>query len=344
LPYNAGRARDTWGTDPMPLHLSMSCLLSDRTRALHAGDVEVAGVNLTLLALGDDDAYWSWRHTRNHHFDVSEMSISNYLIQLDQGNTDLILLPAFLSRGFRHANLFVNPTSGIRRPEDLKGRKVGLSFYDPTTPVWVRGFLQHQYGVSPAEIRWHLYEQSLKGLQLNLPPNLEIHYLDRKQALEKLLVEGEIDALINAGQPPRLYQSGDPRITSLFADFHQEELQFYRRFGTFPIIHAVALKREIHESHPWVAQSLYDALCKAKQATPLSAMALDGHLKYSLPFLNAYVEETQDTFEKDPWIYGVSNNRLEIETLMRYCREQGLIKSDITLESAFVSDLNETLC
>lgn len=328
----------------MALDLSMSCLPSDRTLPLYDGDVQPAGINLNVVHFGDDDPYWSWRKARNHLFDVSEMSISNYLIQVDQGNTDLVALPVFLSRGFRHANLFVNPASGISQPADLKGKKVGISFYDPTTPVWVRGFLQHQYGVSPSDIKWYLYEVSLKGVDIALPGNLEIHHLSRKDSLQQLLVDGQIDALINAGQPPQLFQAGDPRIVPLFADFHREELLFYRESGIFPIIHTVALKREIHQRHPWVAQSLYDAFCQAKKAVPLAGMALDGHLKYSLPLLHAYVEETQEVFEKDPWIYGVANNRLEIETLIRYCREQGLIQSDLSLQEAFVSDLNEALC
>jgi 4,5-dihydroxyphthalate decarboxylase len=328
----------------MTLDLTLSCLPSDRTYPLYYGNIKPSGINLNVLLFGDDDPYWSWRKVRNHLFDVSEMSISNYLIHLDQGHTDLIALPVFLSRGFRHANIFVNPASGIRGPEDLKGKRVGISFYDPTTPVWVRGFLQHQYGVPPNEIAWYLYEVSLKGMNVELPENLEIHYLPRKDTLQKLLVEGQIDALINAGQPPQLFQAGDPRIVSLFADFHQEELRFYEQFKIFPIIHTVVLKRQIHQKYPWVAQSLYDAFCQAKQAVPLSSMALDGHLKYSLPLLHAYVEETQDVFDKDPWIYGVSNNRLEIETLIRYCREQGLIQSDQTPEQAFISDLNEASC
>ncbi len=328
----------------MNLDLSMSCLPSDRTYPLYYGDIKPAGINLNVLLFDDDDPYWSWRKVRNHLFDISEMSISNYLIQIDQGNTDLIALPVFLSRGFRHANIFVNPASGIRKPRDLKGKKVGLSFYDPTTPVWVRGFLQHQYGVSPSEVKWYVYEVSLKGMKIALPGSLEIHYLSRKDSLEKLLVEGELDAIINAGQPPKLFQAGDPRIVSLFADFHEEELVFYKQFKIFPIIHTVAIKREIHQKHPWVAQSLYDAFCQAKQSAPLSSMALDGHLKYSMPLLHAYVEETQEVFDRDPWIYGVSNNRLEIETLIRYCREQGLIQSSLLLEQAFISDLNEASC
>jgi len=326
------------------LDLSMSCLPSDRTYPLCRGDVKPFGIDLNVLPFGDDDPYWSWRKDRNRLFDVSEMSISNYLIQIDQGNDDLIALPVFLSRGFRHSNLFVNPASGIRRPEDLRGKKVGLSFYDPTTPVWVRGFLQHQYGVRPGEMKWHLYELSLKGMAIDLPGDLEINYLSRENSLEALLAAGAIDALINAGQPPRLFQAGDPRVVPLFEDFHREELRFYEKFRIFPIIHTVALKREIHQKHPWVAQSLYDAFCRAKQVAPLSGMALDGHLKYSVPLLHAYVEETQDVFDRDPWIYGASNNRLEIETLIRYCREQGLIHSGLTLEQAFVADLDEALC
>ncbi|MBL0421897.1 ABC transporter substrate-binding protein [Ramlibacter sp. AW1] len=328
----------------MALELSLSCLPSDRTYALYDGGVQPAGINLNVLPFGDDDPYWSWRKTRNHLFDVSEMSISNYLIQLDQGNTDLIALPVFLSRGFRHANLFVNPASGIHTPQDLKGKKVGMAFYDPTTPVWVRGFLQHQYGVSPSDIRWHLFELSLKGMSISLPADVKVTILSRQKPLDQWLVEGEIDALINAGQPPRLFQAGDPRIVPLFADFHEEELAFYRQFKLFPIIHTVVLKRHIHQQHPWVAQSLYDAFCQAKQAAPLSAMALDGHLKYTLPLLHAYVEETQAVFKRDPWIYGLSNNKPEIETLIRYCREQGLVKSGLSLEQAFIPDLNEALC
>lgn len=327
----------------MNLDLSLSCLPSDRTYPLFDGHIKPSGINLNVLAFGDDDPYWSWRKTRNNHFDISEMSISNYLIQRDKGNHDLIALPVFLSRGFRHANLFVNPSSGIKSPKDLKGKKVGISFYDPTTPVWVRGFLTHQYGVTPNQVSWYLYELSLKGSELSLPTDIEIHFLDRKDSLEKLLVNGDIDALINAGQPPRLFQDGDPRIVSLFSNFHSEELHFYKKFKTFPIIHTVAVKRKIHEKYPWVAQSLYDAFCKAKQLAPLSSMALDGHLKYSLPLLHAYVEEAQDVFGKDPWVYGVSKNRLEIETLMRYCHEQGLTQPSLTLEQAFVSDLDEQI-
>lgn len=327
----------------MALRLSMSCLPSDRTYPLIDGDVVPAGISLNVVPMGDDDPYWSWRNARNHLFDISEMSISNYLIQMDRGDRDLIALPVFLSRGFRHANLFINPDSGIKHPRDLQGRKVGMAFYDPTTPVWVRGFLQHQYGVAPNQIQWHLHELSLKGLDFAPPADLDIRYLSRARSLETLLVAGEIDALINAGQPPRLFQAGDRRIEHLFDDFHQEELSFYAQFKTFPIIHLVALKRRIYEQHPWIAQSLYDAFCKARQVAPLSSMALDGHLKYSLPLLHAYVDEAFETFGADPWVYGISANRLEIETLIRYCCEQGLVRPGLKLEEAFISDLNETV-
>src|SRR5690554_1905250 len=136
----------------LDLDLTLSCLPTDRTYPLYYGDVKPAGINLNVFLLNDDDTYWSWRKMRNNLFDISEMSISNYLVLLDQGNTDVVALPIFLSKGFRHSNIFVNTSAGITRPEDLKGKKMGVAFYDPTTPVWVRGLLQHQYGVAPKDM------------------------------------------------------------------------------------------------------------------------------------------------------------------------------------------------
>jgi 4,5-dihydroxyphthalate decarboxylase len=283
-----------------------------------------------------------WRMLRHEEFDASEMSLSSFLMAKAQGKPDFVALPVFLSRVFRHSSIYVNADAGVERPADLRGKVVGVPEYQMTAALWIRGILQHEYGVAPHEMRWRnggLEEPGREEkLPLYLPPNLELEWIGPERTLGAMLLAGEIAAVVTA-RPPAAFVRRDPRVRRLFPDYKRVEIEYYRKTGIFPPMHLVVLKRRLYEDHPWVATSLYQALCEAKAYCGLHNM-FDGHLRYALPTLHAAVEEAAEAFgEADMWPYGVDANRHTIETALQYSYEQGLTPRRLALEELFAPNV-----
>jgi 4,5-dihydroxyphthalate decarboxylase len=134
------------------IRLTLACWDYDRTRALQEGRVEVEGVDLTYLPLRVEETFW--RMLRYQEFDACELSMGSYLIARDKGHPPFVAIPVFPSRAFRHSCIFINTGAGIQEPKDLIGKRVGVPEYQMTMAIWVRGILQHEYGVPPEKISW----------------------------------------------------------------------------------------------------------------------------------------------------------------------------------------------
>jgi hypothetical protein len=162
-------------------------------------------------------------------------------------------------------------------------------------------------------------------------PDIEINRSG--DSLSKLLADGEIDAVISSRPVDAI--GSNPDIARLFPNYREVEKDYYRRTRIFPIMHLIVIRRDVHEANPFVAQSLYDALCDSKDRA-LALMKERGALRYMLPWLPADMDEIDDVFGGDPWPYGVEANRPTLEALVQYMVEQHFIPRRIPIEELFV--------
>jgi len=319
------------------LQLSLSCWDYDRTRALQNGDVKVKGIDLIYLPNEAEETFW--RMVRHQEFDISEMSMSSYMIGMDKYECDYRAIPVFPSRVFRHSSIFINADSGICRPEDLKGKKIGVPEYQITASLWIRGILRDEYGVNPEEVIWYQGGEEQPGrvekLKIELPENIELHYIGENQTLNEMLLNGEIDALITA-RAPSSFITHPHKIKRLFENYKEVEQEYYKKTGIFPIMHTIVIKKEILEKYPWVAQNLYQAFEEAKKKC-FSDLNQTVALKTSLPWLNHHMQETKGVMGEMFWPYGIEENRHTLEKMVEYSYNQGLISKKFNLEDLFIT-------
>ncbi|MDZ4346803.1 MAG: ABC transporter substrate-binding protein [Candidatus Binatia bacterium] len=323
------------------IRLTLACWDYDRTRALQEGRVEVEGVELTYLPLRVEETFW--RMLRYQEFDACELSMGSYLIARDKGHPPFVAIPVFPSRAFRHSCIFINTGAGIQEPKDLIGKRVGVPEYQMTMAIWVRGLLQHEYGVLPEKISWFTGGQEEPGrmdkVTHDLPQSIDIRSIGPEQTLSSMLESGELDALMSTYLPlPFVRRS--PKVRRLIPNFREVEREYYRRTKIFPIMHCVALREEIYQSYPWVAQSLYKAFCEAKRYCQESMYEFSA-LKYMLAWSIAEIEEELEIFGGDLWPYGLEANRHGLETLVRYAHEQGLIQKEVDVKDLFAPNTLE---
>lgn len=324
------------------LRLTLACWDYDRTRALQDGRVPVEGVELTYLPLRVEETFW--RMLRYQEFDAAELSLGSYLMAREKGYPRLIAIPVFPSRAFRHSCIYINTDSGIKEPKDLVGKKVGVPEYQITMAIWARGILQHEYGVRPEQMKWFTGGEEHPGredkIRHDLPPNLDIRPIGPAQTLSSMLEQGELDAVISAHMPSPFVRRS-PKVRRLIQNFRAVERDYYRRTKIFPTMHTVALREEVYEKNPWVAQSLCKAFAESKRICQESMYEFSA-LKYMLAWSIAEMEEEREIFGEDLWPYGLEANRHVLEALVQYAHEQGLLKSRLDLKSLFApSTLDE---
>ncbi|HWG02840.1 MAG TPA: hypothetical protein VG164_13465 [Trebonia sp.] len=305
------------------LSLTFACESYDRIRALQDGRVRPEGIDLNILALPVEETFY--RQARYREFDVSEMSLSSYLVTLDADEPPFVALPVFPSRMFRHQSIYVNAGSGIAAPADLIGKRVGVPEYQLTAPVWQRGILAEHYGVPVESVRYFTGGIAEPGrvekLKLNLPPEVSVTPIAPDQTLSAMLAAGELDAMYAPHNPVGF--GSRPQLRRLFEDFPAVEADYYRQTGIFPIMHTIVLRRSLHERHPWLARSLTKALDAALKVA-YADLAQRNALKIMLPWLDRHVADTIEVLGEGYWDYGVERNRTALETFSRYHHEQGL--------------------
>ncbi|BBG02572.1 MULTISPECIES: hypothetical protein [Pseudonocardia] len=266
--------------------------------------------------------------------DGGEMSISFYMTRRSRlkERSDLVALPVWISRTFRHGNVWVAADSDLHTPADLAGRRVGLAEYGMTMAVWLRGTFQDEDSLAPSDVRWFTGRDpaSLSEELLRVPGDVEITRANRSIPLPAQLVTGELDAVITAaGLDPR-----PPGIRRLFADHVAVERDYYRRTGIFPIMHVLVLRREFVESRPDEVPTVLAAFERAKQMA-LARLRSPSVSYVTLPWTLAAVEEQAAVFGPDPWPYGIADNLPTLTTLHRYLHEQGLLWDDLPLDDYF---------
>jgi 4,5-dihydroxyphthalate decarboxylase len=315
--------------------LTIGCRDYDHTRALSDGRVKIDGIDLNFVNISPPSQIFL-RMLHDEEFDASEMSLSNYMIALGQGDRRFVAIPVFPSRVFRHSFIWINVKSEIQRPEDLKGKKVGIADYSMTALLFVRGLLQHQYGVSPQDIHW--FRRRSEHVSIDIPAGIRIDSIAQDQTLDGLLEDGKLDALA-VTSPPRAFLQGSPLVRRLFRDCRAVEAEYYRQTKIFPIMHMVVIRRAVYEQDPSVATRLVEGFAAAKHA---AFEAYEEGLA-SLPWVNLDLEFARQVLGEDVYPYGVKKNLPTLAAAALYAHEQGLTQRRFAVNELFAPETLE-LC
>jgi len=328
-------------TTPSKLSLIVSGYKLDRTEALIDGRAQVEGcdINFEESGIGDINTnVFSGPQT----FDVTEIGLHPFMLAYaNEGFRDYSLLPIFPIRVFRHKSIFIRTDRGIKGPEDLRGNKVATPGFSSTSLTWLRGIVQHEYGVKPEEIKWvqSSKDSSAKAVgkvskqESMVPQGLSVSKGPAGKDESDLLESGEVDALFHAAEP-RAYIEGHPKVARLFPDFRTTERAYFKKTGIFPIMHAVAIRNSLVEQHPWLPKAVFDAYSKAKNLM-YDHLKKMGWASISLPWAAQEIEETRALMGDNFWPYGITPNRKALEALFRYSYEQGLAGRKLTIEELF---------
>ena len=300
----------------MARDLELTLLLADyhRTRPILDGDVTARGIKLQPRRAETGDACMRPVY---EEFDIAEMSLSWYMMARSR-KEPVIALPIFPLRMQIHPYIFCSPSSAIERPEDLKGKKIGMDQYRLTVGLWARGILQEDYGVSPEECEWFTSEREGAGYQPS--PNVKITVTH--QPPEAMLLKGEIDALI----PPNIvpsFRAKDARIRRLFKDPRAIVNEYFRRTKIFPITHTLVVRQTLFDENPWLVSSLLDAFNEAEERCRKS---YEYAKRLAFPSAVLILEEEEEVFGDNPWSHGLTaQNQVVLDKFVQYAHEQGYI-------------------
>jgi 4,5-dihydroxyphthalate decarboxylase len=308
------------------LTLTLACTASDRTRPILDGRVQIPGVEIIGLPGEPEDIFR--RALRDTAFDITELSMASHIVTTARKDSAYIGVPVFPSRAFRHSGVFINTNSGITRAEDLKGRRIGLPEYQQTAAMWMRGILADQHGVAPEDVEWVVGSQEVAGgterVAITLPDRIKMRRIEANETLNDLLVSGKIDAIITP-RPPSSFLGANPNVQRLWPSYQTAETDYYRKTKFFPIMHCIALRRDLAEAQPWLPLELFRAFSAAKEIA-LDEVQRNNFLRVSLPWIAAHYEDTAALMGKDPWPYGFGKNAQELSAMVTYAQQDGLIK------------------
>jgi 4,5-dihydroxyphthalate decarboxylase len=295
----------------------------------HARELAPRGIDLVPLDLSVEEIFF--RFTKFREWDVSEMSSAKMVSLLSQESPDLVALPVFVSRVFRHSSVYVGTKSGIRVPKDLEGRRVGIPEWSQTAGIYARGLLAHEYGVDLGSIDWRQagVRQPGRVEKVALNENFAFKLTPMPQhTLAGMLESGEIDAAISARELP---------AARLFPDYRELELAYFRKTRIFPIMHTVVLRRETYERDRWIAMNLFQAFVEAKERS-LERLREIGVSHAPLPWLSDITQAWSAAMGRDFWPYGVEPNRPTLEAFLQYAWEQGVCRRRLAPEELFAPE------
>ena len=313
----------------------------NRVKALINNKVAIKGCEINFIkdAIGNINTNV---FSGSQSYDITEIGLHPFILAYANDNfRDYTLLPIFPVRIFRHKSVFIRNDRGINIPEDLKGKTIGTAGYSSTSLTWLRGIFQDEYSVKPEDINWVISNKDssadtagkISAQEQVLPKNISIKKGSPNLDESELLVTGEVDALFHAAEP-KAYIEGNPLIERLFPDSKRTEQTYYKKTGIFPIMHAVAIKKELVKKNPWIVKAVFDAYSKAKTLDYIHMKKL-GWVYDSLPWYGQELENTNQIMGENFWPYGIEPNRKALEALFRYSFEQGLTKKHVTINELF---------
>jgi 4,5-dihydroxyphthalate decarboxylase len=316
------------------MHLPLSLAISPYD---HVRDLAPQGIELTVLELPIEEIFY--RFTRFREWDASEMSLGKTVALLSQACAahlpDIVPIPVFPSRVFRHSAIYVREGAGIEQPKALEGRRVGIPEWAQTAGIYARGLLQHEYGVDLARIDWHQAGVHQPGriekVALELPAGIRITPVPDK-SLAQMLAAGELDAVISAR---------DPGGRRLFDDYMTVERKYFEKTGIFPVMHVVVLRREVYERDRWIAMTLYKAFEEAKRRS-LERLVEIGLSHAPVPWLAEQAQRWRRLAGDDFWPYGIEKNRRTLEPFLQYAFEQGVARRHLKAEELFAPETRES--
>ena len=327
------------------LTLSFISGVNERTNPLMDGTIQPEGVE--LIPTYSDPSETFWRQLKFQEFEISEMSLSSYLIAKSRG-MDMIAIPAFPARRFMHSQLSYHVDSGIKDPSDIVGKRIGVGEYQQTASLWTRGILEHDFGVSQYKVHWYMErseELSHGGATGFTPPKgISFQRIPPDKSLASMLVNHELDV----ASVHRAFQRGTniidrsthirgrggdwSKIKPLFADRIAEGSRFFKKHGYIPANHTYIIRGDIYRKHPWLAFNLYKAFVEAKE---VARDKLAESIPSGLVFGADYLKKTREIFGDDPYPYGVRDNREMLQTIIEYSYEQGLTPERLKIEELF---------
>lgn len=317
-----------------PLRLSLAIGDYDRIRPIADGTVRIDGVDPVMSILDPEEIFF--RAFKYADFDICELSLSSYTVKTANGDCPYIAVPVFPSRAFRHTSVYIRTDRGITRPEDLKGRRVGVPEYQLTANVWVRIVLK-EYGVQPEDITWVRggYEDPTREekIALRLPPEVRLESLPPGATISSALADGTIDAVIGP-RAPSCFERGVPNVGRLWSDPVTAASEWYGKHKIFPIMHALGIRRDVAERHSHLPGALVKAFEEAKRVA-LEKLSNTAATKVTLPFVEERLQHARALMGEDFWSYGLEDNRHVLDTFLEAHHAEGLSSRRLKPEELF---------
>ena len=316
------------------LKLSIATTDYDHFRDFRLGPVQAEGVDLNWLNLGHHECFA--RFTANREFDLAELSFAKFSTQVTRENSDIIGLPVICSRLFRFSSFYVNKRSGIRTVQDLIGKKIGSPEWAHSAAVYMRGWLHNEMGVKLTDVHWYQAGANAPGrgekVEINLPQGVNLTRVADK-SLSELLATGAIDCAIIA-RPPTCFLEGHPDVVRLFPDFLEMEEAYFERTKVWPIMHIIAMRKQVLDENPWVGRNLLNAFQESKRRS-IERLLDPAVSRYPVPWLTSYVRKMRDRFGGDLFPYGIEENRPTWEQMALYTHQQGIAHRQFKPEEIF---------
>ena len=337
----ASLAQEDTGDKSDKLRITIAGYPYDRVKGLMDGRVPIdrCEVNFEIGRIGEMNTHvFSAPQTR----EVSEVGLLPFILAYaNEGFRDYALIPVFPLRVFRHKSIFVRTDRGIRQPSDLRGKSIPTLGYSSTSLTWIRGILQEEYGVKPDEIEWVMASKDSTSdatggaskLESVLPTGISVRNGPKGKDESQMLVDGDVDAVFHAAEP-KAFQENHPQVARLFADSRAVERDYFAKTGIFPIMHAIAVRKNLMDAHPWISKALFHGYSKAKQLA-YDDLRQNAWYMSSLPWIAQEVEATRKLMGDNYYSYGIEANQKTLEALLRFSHEQGLAKRRLTVEELF---------
>lgn len=330
----------------MKLQLSIGMSDNPRTHPIFEGRVKADGIDFICTSVHASELFW--RQLRFGDFDISEMSLSGLMMAVAGGDSRWVGIPIFTTRRMFQVGTLVRKDRGIDKPSDLIGKKLGVPEYQQTAALWTRGFLQHEYDVHPRNIEFWMErnDDHSQGAAMGFKPpaDVRLNFIPNDTNMGQMLLDGKLDGALRylAGTDNLVDRSTvdlykHPDFKTLFPDPHAEGVRWFQKTGIYPINHAVVIKRELAERHPWVVLNIYKAFVKANEISEKQRMdAVAYHLETGL-----LPREARKALSTPLIRHGVAANRKVLETAAQYSFEQGLTPRLIKLDEIFAPSTME---